>query len=234
MLAFSAEPGSRRARRRRWPNSPYAAAVMRHFGATNGEEFGTVMRMVAEEVYLKTFGPAEAVDQRKSASAVLFRRAAARSGRGGRRDPPERRQLLLTIAALPDLERPDRDRRLRGGVPMDALYGMLRALGQDAPDGPAELDRLLRAQTEKLKELIAERDTLKSTDAEIVRLSGLADKAVDEGALDTALRLLVAPRRASASSRKRSTRRRRISPRAASICRGLPGAPKPIRSTSII
>ena len=54
---------------------------------------------------------------------------------------------------------------------MDALYGMLRALGQDAPEDPAELDRLLRAQTDKLKELIAERDTLKSADPEIVRLS---------------------------------------------------------------
>ena len=73
---------------------------------------------------------------------------------------------------------------------MDALYGMLAALGQDAPDDPAELDRLLREQTEKLKDLIAERDALKSADPEIVRLSALADKAIDEGALNTALRLL--------------------------------------------
>ena len=67
---------------------------------------------------------------------------------------------------------------------------MLGALRQDAPNDPAELDRLLRAQTERLKELIAERAALKSTDGEIVRLSALADKAIDEGALNTALRLL--------------------------------------------
>ena len=77
-----------------------------------------------------------------------------------------------------------------GGVSMDALYGMLSALGQDAPDNPAELDRLLREQTEKLKDLIAERDLLKSVDPEIVRLSRLADQAIDEGALNTALRLV--------------------------------------------
>jgi tetratricopeptide (TPR) repeat protein len=72
---------------------------------------------------------------------------------------------------------------------MDALYGMLRALGAEVPDDPGQLETLLRGQTEKVKAMIAERDTLKSTDAEIMRLSGLADQALAEGALDTAIAL---------------------------------------------
>ena len=48
---------------------------------------------------------------------------------------------------------------------------------------------MLRSQTERLKELLAERQALKSPDPEIIRLSRLADEAMSEGALATALRL---------------------------------------------
>ena len=96
----------------------------------------------------------------------------------------------MTIAALPDLDRRQVETvAADGGVPMDALYGMLKALGSDAPKDPAELDKMLRSQTERLKELLAEREALKSTDPEIIRLSRLADEAMSEGALSTALRL---------------------------------------------
>src|SRR5262249_28082694 len=63
---------------------------------------------------------------------------------------------------------------------------MLKVLGADKPKDPGELDKLLRGQTDKLKSIIAERAALKSTDPEIVRLSGLADQALSEGALDSA------------------------------------------------
>jgi hypothetical protein len=48
---------------------------------------------------------------------------------------------------------------------------------------------MLRSQTERLKVLLAERQALKSPDPEIIRLSNLADEAISEGALSTALRL---------------------------------------------
>ena len=69
---------------------------------------------------------------------------------------------------------------------MDALYGMLRVLGADKPEDPAELDKLLRGQTEKLKAMLAEREALKSKDPEIIRISALADQALKEGALEAA------------------------------------------------
>lgn len=57
VLAFAAEPGKAALDGEPGGNSPYSAAVLRHLDAmAAGEEFGTVMRMVAEEVYLKTSG----------------------------------------------------------------------------------------------------------------------------------------------------------------------------------
>ena len=69
---------------------------------------------------------------------------------------------------------------------MDALYAMLKTLGADTPKDPAELDKLLRGQTERLKQVLAEQAALKSQDPEIVRLSELAEQAVREGALEAA------------------------------------------------
>lgn len=190
VIAFAAEPGRVALDGEPGGNSPYTAAVLRHFDAMAGEEFGTVMRMVAEEVYLKTAGAQRPwVDE--SLRRLLYLGADPEPVSGDERELlAERRQLLVTIAALPDFERRQVERAAAdGGVPMDALYGMLRTLGQDAPEDPVELEALLRAQTERLKGILAEREALGSTDVEIVRLSALADEAIAEGALSTALRL---------------------------------------------
>ncbi len=56
VIAFAAEPGRVALDGEPGGNSPYTQAVLRHFDAMAGEEFGTVMRMVAEEVDLKTSG----------------------------------------------------------------------------------------------------------------------------------------------------------------------------------
>ena len=88
-LPFPPNPVAPRSTARLGTNSPYAAAVLRHFGATNGEEFGTVMRMVAEEVYLKTVRQAAAVDQRKSAGvcSISARRLKSWPARKARSSP---------------------------------------------------------------------------------------------------------------------------------------------------
>lgn len=55
------------------------------------------------------------------------------------------------------------------------------------PQDPAESDKLLRGQTEKLKEeMPAETGDAEKHRPEIVRLSKLAEQAVQEGALDAA------------------------------------------------
>lgn len=190
ILAFAAEPGRVALDGDPGGHSPYAAALLRHLSAMTGDEFGLVMRMVGEEVYLKTQG-----QQRpwvnESMRRLLYLGQTPDQPTGAEGDIlTERRGLLVTIAALPDRERRTIETVAADtGVPMDALYGMLKALGSEVPQDPAELDTLLRSQTEKVKAMIAERDTLKSTDPEIVRLSALADEALAEGALNTAIDL---------------------------------------------
>jgi tetratricopeptide (TPR) repeat protein len=155
-----------------------------------GEEFGTVMRMVAEEVYLKT-GGRQRPWVNESLSRLLYFGEPAPDPTGDEGDMlAERRQLLLTVAALPNPERRRVEQAAEGvGVPMDRLYGLLRALGADAPANPDELDALLRTEAARMASLVAEREMVVSPDPEIIRLSAMADRAEGEGLLETARRL---------------------------------------------
>jgi len=190
VIAFAAEPGKAALDGVPGANSPYATAVLRHLGALADTEFCTVMRMVAEEVYLKTDGRQRPWINESLRRLLYFGKAPA-PVEGEEGDIlRERRRLLITIADLPGAKRKQIETvAADGGVPMDALYGMLRVLGADTPEDPAELDRLLRSQADRLKEIMAERAALGSADPEIQRLSKLADEAVSEGALETAIAL---------------------------------------------
>src|SRR5690606_29937453 len=102
----------------------------------------------------------------------------------------ERRRLLVSIAELPSAERRQVESVARdGGVPLDGVFAMLAALGEKAPDDPAALDKMLRDQAVRLKEMQQERAVLQGTDPEIVRLAELADRALAEGAINTAIAL---------------------------------------------
>jgi uncharacterized caspase-like protein len=190
VIGFSAAPGRAALDGEPGGNSPYSAAVLKHLDAMSGEEFGTVMRMVAEEVYLKT-GGRQRPWVNESLRRLLYFGKAVPAAAGEEGDIlRERRDLLLTIADLPDADR----RQIEtvagdAGVPMDALYGMLKALGADTPKDPAELEKLLRTQTERLKAMMADQTALSNADPEIQRLSKLADEAIGEGALKTAIAL---------------------------------------------
>ena len=190
VIAFAAEPGRAALDGEPGGNSPYTAAVLRHLETMAGEEFGLVMRMVAEEVYLKTAGR-QRPWVNESLRRLLYFGSAPQPVAGVEGDIlSERRELLVTISALPTqgrtlVERVAGDR----GVPMDALFAMLNTLGEDLPDDPAELDRLLRRLADDVKGLLEERSALKSADPEIARLSRLAETAASEGALTTAVSL---------------------------------------------
>lgn len=190
VIGFAAAPGKVALDGEKGGNSPYAAALTRHIAAMAGEEFGTVMRMVAEEVYLKT-GGRQRPWVNENLRRLLFFGSAPEPVEGDEGDIlKERRQLLLTIADLPDFERRQVERVAhQGDVPMDAVYGVLKALGKDTPDDPAELEELLRAQAEELKSFLSERRMVEDSDPELARLSRHTDEAVAEGALDTARRL---------------------------------------------
>lgn len=190
VIGFAAEPGRPALDGDPSGNSPYAAAILRHLDGMAGEEFGTVMRMVAEEVYLRTAGR-QRPWVNESLRRLLYFGAAPPPLEGDEGDIlGERRRLLLTIAALPETGRREVERVAEvGRVPMDALYAMLAALGADTTSDPARLESVLRHQAGRLREIMAERATLAATDPEILRLAALAATALDEGALAASLRL---------------------------------------------
>jgi uncharacterized caspase-like protein len=187
LIGFAAEPGRAAQDGEPGSHSPYAAAVLRHLAAMTGEEFGTVMRMVAEEVYLKTSGQQRPWVNENLRRLLYFGAAPAPVAGSEGMILAERRQLLLTIAALPDFDRRQVERvASAGSVPMDALYGMLRAMGVERPEDPAKLEEMLLARTRDVRNLLADRTALARGDAEIERLATLRRDAVRDGALSTA------------------------------------------------
>jgi uncharacterized caspase-like protein len=190
LIGFAAEPGQRALDGEPGGNSPYAAAVLRHVPAMAGEEISTVMRMVAEEVYLKTAGR-QRPWVNENLRRLVYLGSTPPEVEGAQGDIlRERRQLLINIAALPDPERRKIEAVARdGGVTMDSVYGMFRALGDEAPKDPEQLAKLLQEQVAKIKELESERAAIKASDPEIIRLAALADQATSEGAVETALKL---------------------------------------------
>ncbi|MCC5984574.1 MAG: caspase family protein [Rhodobacteraceae bacterium] len=184
VVAFAAEPGATALDGPPGGHSPYAAAILRHLGAMAEAEFGLVMRMVAEEVWLRTRGQQRPWVNENLRRLLYFGAApAAPEGPEGA-ILAERRQLLVTIADLPGRERAlVRQRAETAGVPMDALFAMLAALGEDMPDDASALEPLLARLADDLRAARAQAATLGSTDPEIARLVALAETAQAEGAL---------------------------------------------------
>ena len=185
VIGFAAEPGRPALDGAAGGNSPYAAAILRHLAAMQGVEFGQVMRMVTEEVYLAT-GTQQRPWTNESLRRLLYFGLSPDEPDGVEATiTGERRQLLLTMADLPDAGRLQVEKvAQRQGVKLDSLYGVLRALGQqDMPSDPAELERMLEAQAGKLRDMASQRAALRTDDPEIVRLSLAADRAIAEGAI---------------------------------------------------
>lgn len=186
VIGFAAEPGKAALDGEAGGNSPYAAALIKHFSA--GEQrFSDIMTMVTEEVYLKT-----RTRQRPWTNASL-RRLLYFGGNGEQEQGDEadlrgaRRDLLMTIAATPEATRSYVERLAgREDLPLDALYGMLAELDVDTSAGPARIGRQLRQGAENLKRFLAERVTPARSDAELDRLAGLAARAEAEGAIGLA------------------------------------------------
>ncbi|MFZ5671690.1 MAG: caspase family protein [Pseudomonadota bacterium] len=219
VIGLAAEPGSAALDGDPGGNSPYAAALLRHLSAIKGEEFGTVMRMVTEEVYLST-GTRQRPWINESLRRLLYFGGTPQEADGvSGLITTERRRLLLTITDLAQAERKQLETvAAKDGVPLDALYGVLRALGaSDIPKDPAAFEKYLRAQAETLKKMMMERDALRTDDPEIIRLARAADEAIWQGAIATARDFLdeavkiVEQNRISVDAAEARVRERRIS-----------------------
>jgi len=186
VIGFAAEPGRPALDGAPGENSPYAAALLKHLGA-GGFSFGDVMTMVSEEVYLKTRAQ-QLPWTNSSLRRVLTFAAPAPADADQSAIAAARRTLLLSIATTPPETR-DYVEALAGqeDVPLDALYGMLDVLGVKTDGSGADLTEQLQKGAEKLKELVAQRSVAVKADAELERLSSLADQAEAEGAIGLAL-----------------------------------------------
>ncbi len=192
VVGFAAEPGRPALDGAAGENSPYAAALLRHLAAMKGTEFGLVMRMVTEEVYLDTKARQRPWVNESLRRLLYFGVAPPEPTGDDGLITGERRQLLLTISDLPDPQRAQVEMAsLQDGVPLDALYGVLRALGTDKiPEDPTDLQKVLDAQAERLKKMMSERAALRTDDPEIKRLVASADKAIGQGAMVAARKFL--------------------------------------------
>ena len=188
VIGFAAEPGRPALDGAPGENSPYAAALLKHFAA-GGYSFGDVMTMVTEEVYLKTH--AKQLPWTNSSLRRVLTFAAAPGDEDADRAAikTERRKLLLSIAGTPAPTQKFVE-TLAGqeNVPLDALYGMLEALGVKTSDDGGDLQKQLEAGAERLKQLLAQKSDAVKADPELERLSKLADEAETEGAIGLALK----------------------------------------------
>ena len=192
VIGFAAEPGQPALDGNAGSNSPYAAALLRHLTALKGVEFGQVMRMVTEEVYLAT-GTKQRPWTNESLRRLLYFGVAPEEPAGpDGKITGERRQLLLTMADLPSAERIQVEQvAAREGVKLDALYGVLRAMGTEViPKDPTQFDKLLEEQAGRLREMTAQRAALRADDPELASLSAAADRAIGEGAIVSAREFL--------------------------------------------
>ena len=188
VIGFAAEPGEPALDGAPGENSPYAAALLKHFAA-GGYAFGDVMTMVSEEVYLKT-----KAKQLPWVNSSL-RRVLTFGAPEPDDDPDhaairtERRKLLLSIASTPTPTRSYVETLAsQEAVPLDALYGMLDVLGVKTAGGGNDLEQQLQKGATKLKQLMAEKSTAVKADPELERLSKLAEDAEAEGAIALALK----------------------------------------------
>ncbi len=189
VLGFAAAPGDVALDGPKDGNSPYAKALLKHLAA-KGLDFGDVMTLVSQEVYVETGGRQVPWTNHNLRQFLYFGLAAESDAGEEASIRGERRKLLLAIASTPE----DRKRLVEtlaraDAVPLDALYGMLNLLEPGGAKDAADLDRRLREGAEKLKGFLAERRALKSEDPELTRLSALADEALDQGAIRTAIAL---------------------------------------------
>ncbi len=189
VIGFAAEPGEPALDGAPGENSPYAAALLKQLSA-GGYSFGDVMTFVTEEVYLETDAKQLPWTNSSLRTKLTFDAPAENND-----DPDhaairtERRKLLLSIASTP----PETQRYVESlagdeKVPLASLYGMLDALGIKPSDDNGKLEDQLQKGAARLKELLADRPQAVKSDAELERLSKLADDAESEGAIALALK----------------------------------------------
>jgi len=172
-------------------NSPYAAALLKHLTA-GGYSFGDVMTMVTEEVYLETKARQLPWVNSSLRRILSFGTPIVEGDVDETAIKSGRRSLLLTMASTPASNRNLVETvATQEDVPLDALYGMLDALGIDTSD-PSQLRQQLEEGALRVKKMNASPEVSVDLGGEVDRLVALAGEAEAEGAFRQALEFVCA------------------------------------------
>lgn len=161
-------------------NSPFTAALVRHFG-TAGVELRTALTLVQQDVYDRSRGKQLPYIESGLPELVFITGAGVL---------PERDQLLIAMADLtPDLRAEVETLAAERGLPLAPLYAAL--LSADlARQTPEERARLLMEAALSYEAFQAEFQRFRSDDPRVAELRAKADEQLTLGAADTARALL--------------------------------------------
>src|SRR5690606_10427752 len=147
VIGFAASPGQPALDGEPGGNSPYAAALVKHFSA-GGYSISDLMTLVGEEVYLETEARQLPWVNSSLRRVLTFGTPVEQAGDDEAKIRDGRRQLLLTIAGAAETTRKLVETVANTeNVPLDALYGMLKVLGIEATEA-GQLEAQLQAGAE--------------------------------------------------------------------------------------
>ncbi|WP_309663398.1 caspase family protein [Tabrizicola sp.] len=172
-------------------NSPFTAALIRHFG-TAGVELRTALTLVQQDVYDRSRGKQLPYIESGLPELVFI------TGEGVL---PERDQLLIAMADLtPDLRAEVEALALARNMPLAPLYAALLSadLGDQTPD---ERARLLLEAANSYEQFQSELQRFQSDDPRVADLRRQAEEQLSLGAFDTARALLTEAAEIDASAR---------------------------------
>ncbi len=179
LFAFAAAPNET-ASDGEGANSPFTAALVRHFG-TAGVELRTALTLVQQDVYDRSRGKQLPYIESGLPELVFI------TGEGVL---PERDQLLIAMADLtPDIRAEIESLAADRDMPLAPLYAALLS-GDLANQGPADRARLLLEAAQSYEAFQTELQRFQSDDPRVADLRARADEQLSLGAFDTARALL--------------------------------------------
>jgi len=179
LFAFSAAPGET-ASDGTGGNSPFAGALLRHFG-TKGVELKSALTLVQQDVYDRSRGKQLPYIESGLPALVFL------SEKG---DLPERDRLLMAMADLtPDLRAEVENLAAQNDMPLAPLYAALISADLES-QGTDERRRLLEEAARSYRAFQSELVKYASDDPRVAELRARAEEQLSLGAFDTARALL--------------------------------------------
>ncbi|WP_374430395.1 caspase family protein [Tabrizicola sp.] len=190
LFAFAAAPGET-ASDGAGENSPFTAALVRHF-ATAGVELRTALTLVQQDVYDRSRGKQLPYIESGLPELVFI------TGQGAL---PERDQLLIAMADLtPEIRAEVETLATARNLPLAPLYAALLSADLEAQT-PEERSAMLMEAAQSYESFQSELQKFRSDDPRVATLRAQAEEQLTLGAFDAARSLLTEAAQIDASAR---------------------------------